>query len=240
MSISLRRPPETADKKFLYRNSAYTLGTRLYMASRGDHRTNGRGKGPRFELQRSSAGESAWLEVQFNDWIEMGGGELSYVDAALGDWVCMRIFAPPSQLTPTPGTGNCIVSNHVVVPYTGGTHTLDVTTADQAIPLLVSDASGYWQWSYPNEGCGTLEPRPAGDGNCHVMDVQNEIHTYVQEVGMLGSVGVLSFTYPGIDPTRIPPQWKIATRVHHAGGSNVLAVSWVLVCARMNGSIDHS
>jgi hypothetical protein len=238
MSKDFRLDPKTSDKKKITRASAYTLGTRLFMASRGDHRTNGRGKGARFELSRDTSGESNWLEVQFNDWIEMGGGELVFKNAEFGDWVCMRLFAPATTLTSTPGTGNCVVSDGVIVPYSNGTHTVDLETADDAIPLL--DPNGFWQWSYPDEGCGTFEARPDQNGNCHLLSVQKEVHTYVHEVGMLGANGTLSFSYPGIDPTRIPPQWKIATRIHHAGGSNTLQVSWIIVCARINGFIDHA
>lgn len=230
--------PKTTDEKQIIRMSSYTLGTRLYMASRADDRTNGRGKGPRMQLSRADAGASDWLVCQFNDWIEMGGGELTYRNAAMGDWVTMRMFAPATVITPTPGTGNCNIHPSlgilVPAPLNDGAYTVDLTTPDQCIPILSS--GGLWKWTYPNEGCGTFSIAN-GDGNCHLVPAQVEIHTYVQELGLLGD-DHLTFTYPGIDPTRIPPQWKFATRLYNEGGGHSVEVSWTMICARMNGQVS--
>lgn len=232
--------PKTTDEKQIVRISSYTLGTRLYMASRSDDRTNGRGKGPRMELSRSFDGTSDWLTCKFNDWIEMGGGELTFKGAVLGDWVTMKMKAPATVITPSPGTGNCNVHPTagilVPAPLNDGAYTVDLTTADQCIPILSS--GGLWKWTYPNEGCGTFSIAD-GDGNCHLVPAAIEIHTYVQELGLLGD-GHLTFTYPGIDPTRIPPQWEFATRLHNEGGNHTVEVAWTMICARMNGQVSHS
>jgi hypothetical protein len=236
----LKTNPKTPDGKLIQRASAYTIGTRLYPTSRGDDRSLGRGKGPRLEFERSIAGESDWLEIYFNDGIELGGGEITYKDAAYGDWICMRLYAPASQpVATTPGTGNCVISDHVIVPYATGTHDIDLVTIDKAVPLPAENNDGFWNWECPCTGGGEITPAPSQDGGYHLLDIPKEIHTYVHEVGLLGN-GQHNFTYPDIDPTKIPPQWRIAARIHHAGGANTLQVSSFIVCSRSNGEVVHT
>lgn len=231
--IDFRIPPKTQDKKTMVRDSAYTLGTRLVVSGRGDHRTNGFCQGTLFTKSHSSSGDSNWVEWQYNDWIEMGGGRLSFTGAILGDFVKMKLFAPATTTTSTPGTGNCNEVNNVLVPAAGdGAKTVDLETSDQAIPLLTT--GGYWNWSYPDTGRGTVSAAPNGDGNCNLLTVEYTIHNYVSCVPLLGD-GHLNFIFPGIDPTRIIPQWKFGLQLYNVDGSHTLEASWNIVLARIKG-----
>lgn len=233
---------KTPDKKTYVRASSYTLGTRLYITGRGDDRSSGVGKGPRFELAQSAMGSSDWVTWQFNDWIEMGGGGLEFVNAQLGDWVTMQLVAPASAITPNGSNeGNCNIhpTYGILIPAAGdGAYDIDLSAGSEApVPLLTT--GGLWTWSYPDTGLGQVTPAPSADGNCNLVPQAYPIHTYVQEVGILGD-SALSFTYPGIDPTRILPQWQFSCRIHNAAGSHDLEASWKIVCARMSGQVVHT
>lgn len=236
--IDLRTRPETIDKKPAIRSSAYTWGTRLYIAGCGDHRTNGRGKGQRFELQHGASGLSSWIEWQFNDWVELGGGGMWYKNALYGDFATFYLYAPATEIVENAGAGNCNVhASGVLVPASSGDYDVDLSTADKFVPILTS--GGYWNWSYPDTGLGSCTAASGGDGNCHLCPSQVNIHTYVADVGILGD-GFLNVTFPGIDPTRIPPQWKMACRVYNAAGTSTIQMTWELEVARMNGVVSYS
>ena len=236
--MDFRIKPETTDKKQYIRSSAYTLGTRLYIAGCGDHRTNGTGKGQRFEKQHSSSGLSSWTSFQFNDWVELGGGGMWYLNGEFGDYVTFRMYAPATTITPNEGAGNCnIHGSGILIPAADGDYDVDLETADDCVPLITS--GGYWNWSYPNTGCGTVEAAPNGDGNCNLIPAEIAIHTYVADVGVLGD-GFLNVTFPGVDPTRFLPQWKMACRIYNCDGAHTIQLTWELEVARMNGAVDYS
>lgn len=232
-------PKRSTDSKQYVRSSAYTLGTRLYVAGCGDHRTNGTGKGQRFENQHSSSGLSSWLSFQFNDWVELGGGGMWYENAVFGDYVTFRMYAPATEIVANAGSGNCNVhESGILIPADDdGSHDVDLETEDKFVPLIVEN--GYWDWSYPDTGCGTCTPVPNGKGNCNLVPSEFPIHTYVADVGILGD-GSLDVTFPGVDPTRFLPQWKMAMRIYNTDGSHTISVVWELEIARMNGTVDYS
>lgn len=238
-STNLRKDPQTSDRKKYVRASAYTLGTRLYIAGCGDDRTNGVGKGQRFEKEHGASGLSAWMPWQFNDWVELGGGGCWYKNAIFGDYICFRMYAPATSISENAGAGNCnIHESGILIPAGGdGSHDVDLETADAAIPLLTS--GGYWNWSYPNTGCGVCEAAPNGDGNCNLIPSEYAIHTYVADVGILGD-GFLNVTFPGVDPTRFLPQWKMACRIYNIDGAHTIQLTWELEVARIDGAVDYS
>ena len=124
-----------------------------------------------------------------------------------------------------------------MIPAAGGDYDVDLETADACVPLITS--GGYWNWSYPNTGCGTVEAAPSGNGNCNLVPAEIAIHTYVADVGILGD-GFLNVTYPGVDPTRFLPQWKMACRIYNCDGAHTIQLTWELEVARMNGAVDYS
>ena len=237
-STNLRKDPETLDKKKYVRASAYSLGTRLYITGVGDDRTNGTGKGVRFEYEHDTQGLSAWKEFQFNDWVELGGGGMWYKNALFGDYVTFRMFAPATTIVENAGAGNCNVhESGILIPAEGGSHNVDLTTSDAFVPLITT--GGYWNWSYPDTGRGSCAAAPNGDGNCNLIPSEVAIHTYVADVGILGD-GYLNVTFPGVDPTRFLPQWKMACRIYNKAGTQNIQLTWEMEVARMNGAVDYS
>ena len=242
MSTSvIKRDPRTAtDGKMLMRSSAYSLGTRLYITGVADDRVDGVGKGIHFKKEHSDSGFCDWVSWQFNDWVELGGGGMWYNGASFGDYVQFRMYAPATTITVNEtNEGNCIIhpTYGILIPSETGTHDVDLETADQAIPLLTS--GGFWNWSYPDTGCGTFEAAPNGNGNCNLLPAEYAIHTYVSDVHVLGD-GFLSVTFPGVDPTRFLPQWKMAFRVYNTDGTHTIQLVWELEVARMNGAVIYT
>lgn len=238
--LDLRKPPETTDRKKYVRSSAYSLGTRLYITGVGDHRTNGLGKGPRFELEHDESGLSDWYPFFFNDWVELGGGGMWYKNGSFGDYVTFRLYAPATAIVPNGGgVGNCnLHESGILLPAAGdGAYDVDLETADAFVPLMMT--GGYWNWSYPDTGLGVCTPAPNGDGNCNLVPAEYAIHTYVADVGILGD-GYLNVTFPGVDPTRFLPQWRMAARVYNCDGSHNIQLTWEIEVARMNGAVSYS
>ena len=237
----MARVPSTLDGKHYLRSSAYTLGTRLYIAGCGDHRENGRGKGQRFELEHAQQGYSAWTEWSFNDWVELGGGGMWYKGAEFGDHVSFQLLAPATDIVPNGSNqGNCNVHPElgILIPAANdGVYDVDLETADKFVPLLSAD--GLWTWSYPDTGLGSCAPADADGGNCHLVPTEVAVHTYVSEVGIIGD-NQLNVTFPGIDPTRIPPQWKMRCRVYNTDGQHTIQLVWELEVGRMNGVVVYS
>jgi hypothetical protein len=238
-NVVVATPRSIFDQKPLTRSSMYTLGTRLYITGCGDDRDDGTGKGQRFEKQHANNGLSSWVEWHFNDWVELGGGGMWYTDAKFGDFVRFRMYAPATVITATPGTGNCNIhpTAGILIPAAGdGEYTVDLETADQAVPLL--SASGMWDWSYPSTGVGVVTPNYDGKGNCQLVPQAVPIHTYVADVGLLGD-NYLNVTFPGVDPTRFLPQWKMGCQFFNCDGEHVISLVWELEVARMNGAVSY-
>lgn len=239
MGTIVLNQPRTTDNKTYTRSSAYTLGTRLYIAGCGDHRTNGVGKGSRFELEHSTSGLSSWYEWQFNDWVELGGGGMWYKNAVFGDYIAFRLYAPATEVVANAGAGNCNIVSNVLVPAAGnGSHDVDLETSDKFVPLIVP-GTGYWNWDYPDTGRGECTAAPSGNGNCNLLNIDYPIHTYVADVPLLGD-NELNVTFPGVDPTRFLPQWKMGVRLYNNGGGHNIQLVWEMEIARMNGAVIYA
>lgn len=160
-----------------------------------------------------------------------------YAGGVLGDYVAFRMYAPATAITPNPGSGNCNVHpSGILIPAVGGDYDVDLETSDAFIPLI--STGGFWTWSYPDTGRGTISPAPNGDGNCNLVPAVIPIHTYVADVRLLGT-NYLNVTFPGVDPTRFLPQWKMGCRVFNVDGQHTIQLIWELEVARMNGAIVY-
>jgi hypothetical protein len=163
-----------------------------------------------------------------------------YQNAEFGDYATFRLYAPATTITPNGSNeGNCNVhpTYGILIPAAGdGAYDIDLVTADAFIPLITS--GGMWRWSYPDTGLGECEAAPNGDGNCNLVPAAVPIHTYVADVRMLGD-GELNVTFPGVDPTRFLPHWKMALRLFNHDGAHTINIVWELEVARMNGAVVY-
>lgn len=204
----------------------------------GDDLIDGRGAGPSFQLQATLGNPNPTVTWQYNDWCEMAGGVASYRNAELGDYVVFKLFFPASVPTSTPGTGNCSKipigpGINILVPAAGnGDWTLNLSDRTSAVPVPAEDVSGYWEWSWPDIGVGTVNPGAPGKSHYNLFDFPIDPGTrFVPRVNLLGT-GVISFQPENVHPSDVLPHWKMQCGLNHAGGVNTLDLVWHVVCAR--------
>lgn len=229
----------TSDGKMVVMPSLFPGGVYFYTTGRGDDVESDppeRGTGTRFEAHLTSAGASS-VTFQFMDWVYLAGGGLSFINCVQGDYISITIVAPASTVTPSAGgnTGNCNVVSGVIVPAAGnGAYNVDLTTA---VPIpafndVTGVSSGYWDWSQPDTGFGTITASSTpGSAKWHLLAASRDLVRFINERAMLGSVENIVETF--IKPKRILPQWQFRVDITSAGGEGHDAyVAWYVRCAR--------
>jgi hypothetical protein len=205
-----------------------------YFAGCGDdpNASPGRGEGPLFlEGWDSAPGSPAnkTFEFGFNDWIYIAGGDIYWTNGLPGDCVSFSMHCPASVVTPNGGgTGNCNIVSGVIVPAAGD-GAYDLTTGNP-LPAYDSDGqpNGYWDWSEPDEGKGTITPNP-GSGNCNLIAAQYPLVNWVARLPLIGD-GALVLT-PETKARKVYPHWRFRLDLHNAGNSTV-QLAWHLNTAR--------
>lgn len=231
--------PKTADGKPIYLPNIFPGPVVLYYAGSADHATNGRGAGDSF-LITSTQAEDATFEFNFNDWVYLAGGYMQWSGAVAGDWVSMKLKAPATPVTAAAqNDGNCNVVNGVIVPAAGnGAYNVDLT---QAVPVPAQAAAtgddegstnGYWDWTEPQTGKGTVTASGApGAAKWHLIAADVDLTRFVSKLQLLGS-SQLDVTLSAIKPKKILPHWKLHVTLHNST-AKTLSFVWLLVTARV-------
>jgi len=232
--------PKTSDGKQIFLPCMFPPGVYMYYAGCADDPVNGRGAGVEFALSRDTAGE-ATLDFSFNDWVYLTGGDGSSQDAELGDWITFECYAPASVVTPNQGnTGNCNLVDvpgtggtlHVIVPAAGdGTHDVDLATAVPVPAGKPEEKTGFWEWSWPDEGRGEIAPGTPQESPFNLYDFQITLNRQLSKYQLLGS-RVFELTIPAVNPSALLPHWKGKCILHNSSGHSGLKVVWTVVCAR--------
>lgn len=229
--------PRTDDGRAMFQPVTLDRGLWHWYTSDGDGA--GRGDGQAFEVQLSAEGTES-IEWKFNDWVEMAGGVCMFDGAKIGDWVAFEVFMPATQAANTPGTGN---ANKVPVPNTGGTMNVFVPAAgngdwtinlasSEAVPVIASGGNGFWHWSWPDTGVGTVTPSVPSKGSYNLFDFAVDPATrFIPRVRILGS-HLLPFTPDNVHPTDVLPHWRMRFKLHHGPGEHDLAAVFYLITAR--------
>jgi hypothetical protein len=239
MSVGHLEPqPRTSDGKPIFLPNLFPGGVTLYITGAGDGA--GYGNGALLQVSRNPSG-IAILEFGFNDWLYLAGGLCQWKDAVLGDYLSLEAYAPATTVTPNgSGTGNCTLVDPgigapvLIVPSAGnGSHDVDLNTAG-LIPAYdedTGDANGYWDWSEPDTGKGTVTPGTVGS-KWHLFSIPLDLARFVNRFPILGS-GSLDITVSAIKPKKILPQWKFRFLLCNASGEHTVQAVASLVTARM-------
>lgn len=231
--------PKATDGTPNHLPNIFPNGVRLYIPGIGDDRTLGFAKGVPF--QHSSTDASATdhpVTWQFNDWIYLSGGQVTYEGAVLGDTIDFSAYAPATSVSSTPGTGNCNLVTvggggaSIIVPAAGnGSSTVDLTAA---IPVPNLAGTGFWDWNAASSGLGlgTITANGAQKGGYDLYNFQLSLGRFVPLCPMLGSHQI-DLLVPAVIPKKILPQWMFQVVVHNCGGSHLLQVIWNLIGARI-------
>lgn len=230
--------PRTSDGKPIYLPNLFPGGVTLYISGSGDGA--GYGNGNNLQVSRDTAGSST-VEFGFNDWVYIAGGGCQWKDAAIGDYLSLEAFAPASTVTPNGGgTGNCNLVDPglgaavLIVPAAGnGAYDVDLANA---VPIPAFDeetgaAAGYWDWSEPDTGKGSITPS-AGGSKWHLFAVSIDLGRFVNRYLILGA-GAMDITVPAIKPKKILPHWRFRFIVHNEGGNHTVQAVANVTIARM-------
>jgi hypothetical protein len=91
--------------------------------------------------------------------------------------------------------------------------------------------AGYWDWSEPDTGLGTIQGSPTpGHAAYHLFAVQVPLVKFVNRMPLLGS-GAMDMQPPPIKSKKMLPHWRGRVTLHNTGHAG-LKVAWYLATAR--------
>jgi len=237
-SSNTRLAPRTSDGKTIVMPSFFPGGVFFYVTGAGDDCTPGalvRGAGTAFNIA-SEAAETQNVEFQFCDWVYLSGGGIMCDGAVIGDYISMKLYAPSSAgaLSAGGGTGNANLVSGVIVPAAGnGAYNVDLT-AVTPVPAYNEDtglSSGYWDWSEPDTGKGTVTASAVpGTGKWHLIAANVDLVRFVNRMQLASSMDIVIET--NIKPKKILPHWKFKVTAVN-GGHTGLRVAWYLRSGRI-------
>lgn len=210
----------------------FPSGVYLYISGAGDGA--GYGDGAVFNIESDTAGDSE-VEWSYNDWVLVAGGGILYKDAEIGDYLSLLTYCPATVVTPNGGnTGNCNLSPigggvNIIVPAAGdGAYDVDLGSAN---PVIAPLRDGFYEWSFPNTGKGTVTVGTPMQSRCNLFDTQMNLVRYVCKAPILGS-GFIDVSVPAVEPKIVLPHWKAKAVVHNCGHLG-LKVAWHVTTARV-------
>lgn len=192
--------------------------------------------GTQFLCSNDGTGESPnrLVEWRYRDPVFMAGGRLKYQNAAIGDYVTFRVFAPATPVTASEGgnTGNCNVYYGVIVPAAGnGAYNVDLADA-HPVPTPAND--GYWDYKLPAtmkfSGTTTLSVTPGAAGY-HLIAQRFNLMEFVGQELLLGD-GWSLYEPQNINASMCFPEWRFECEIHNEGGAHTLDVVWRVLVSR--------
>jgi hypothetical protein len=239
--------PKTSDGKPIVIATLFPGGVYYHVTGAGDGAsTRGDGEACGIQVSGTDPSDPDPVVVDFLDYVYLEGGILSWANAAFGDYVTMGLVIPA---TPQPtanggGAGNCNIvalggGAAMIVPAAGnGTHDVDLANA-VPVPAYNEEsglASGYWDWSEPDTGMGTVTASATpGAARWNLYNFAPPMVRFINRFRILGNGSV--DLKPPIKPKKILPHWQFKTWVHSAGRpSGTLDVVWALKTGRVQTS----
>lgn len=225
--VTLAGVPTTDDGKPQMVPNLLPSWASLYFAGQGDDRDDGLGEGQAF-ICTSDTNEDKTVEWIYTSQIYLVGGSVIFSGAELGDTMDYVVVAPATET----GVGTTLVTlieygaGHTIVPDPGGASTIDL----QDVGLVPTPGVGYWDWSEPSEGYGTVTPNYEGKGNFSLFDFEVPLGHPLVKLHPLGS-NKIDFLMSNITPMRVLPQWLHRAVIHNSGHSG-LKLAWMFVGGR--------
>lgn len=226
MALAPAQGPTQTDGSPYVSPCMFPSGVYLYITGAGDGA--GLGDGAAFSLESEAAGDTT-KEFSFADWVLMAGGASFTKGAVIGDWASFEVYCPATPVTPNGSNiGNCNVVTGIIVPAAGnGAYDVDLVAAN---PILTPAKDGYWEWSFPDTGKGTVTAGSPGKAGAHLLAVDQSIIRFANRIPLLDE-GERNFTIPAIEPKVMLPHWKGKVTLYNAGHTG-LKMAWHLLLAR--------
>jgi hypothetical protein len=199
-----------------------------------DHRFHG----DLFGVQVVGIGE-ATQTADFLDGFYLAGGHLYWDGGSWGNYIYMELQAPATT-TKAPaiqGQGNCnkVATGYgfnIIVPAAGnGEFDIDVPVPVPANDQETNEINGYWQYSDPWVGKGTVSAGVPGASKYNLYDAGLEIAHFAKIHTFLAS-GMLQLMAPAIKPKWILPQWKIVVKAVNTDANKTFRAGYDLMLAR--------
>ena len=236
--VSLSGVPMTSDGRPNFAPNAFPIWASLYFTGRGDDRTNGIGQGTPFQIASDGYGTDGYgnttITWQYNDPIFVLGAIVNFTGAQLGDYLDYMIYAPGT----TTGTGTQSINptnigpGNILVPVaSGGSTTVDLT---QAIPVPNPTNTGWWDYSLPITGMGTITPNYNNTGGYDLYDFTLPLAHVAVQVPLVGDNMRLEIIIESVTSMMLFPQWLHVGTVHNATGHSGLRLGWCFAAARAN------
>jgi hypothetical protein len=229
--------PTTSDGKLIVQPSMFPGGVYLYLTGAGDD--GGRGNGQQFAVQSEAAGDTS-VEFHFNDWVYLSGGGFTWQGAEFGDSMTFDFYSPATPVAPNQAhTGNCNlvdpgVGAAILIVPANGNGSFDVDLA-HGVPVPAYGPGGvgtvgFWDWSEPDTGKGTLMAGTAGKAAWHLFAAPIPLVKFANRIPVMGD-GFVDISPPPIKSKKMLPHWKGRVTLHNSGHAG-LKVAWYLATAR--------
>jgi hypothetical protein len=228
--------PVAADGKLFVLPNSFPGEVLLNFTGTSDGAT--RFGGPLFGLQQVGVG-SATFDVDFLDGVFLAGGHIEWDGGHWGSNVYMELVAPASttKAPAIPGQGNCNkvptgLGFNIIVPAAGnGQYDLDVPIPIPSFDDETNAMTGYWHYSEPWVGKGTLTPSATPTAKYNLFDVQLEL-AHFAKLHLFMDSGRRDMIAPAIKPKWILPEWKMRVVITNTEASKTLRLAWDLLVAR--------
>jgi len=193
-----------------------------------------------FGLQVVGAAGDSTLTIDLLDGIFLAGGHVEWDGGSYGSTVYMVLYAPAStvQDPASPNTGNCnlvpiVQGVNLIVPTPPGTGAKDLVTA---IPIPANDEesneqNGYWNYSEPWIGIGTVAASAPGKGKYNLLDIPLKL-AHFAKIHLMRDTGARDMIAPAIKPKWILPEWKMKVVLHNGDTNKTLRLALDLLIAR--------
>ena len=191
-----------------------------------------------FGLQQVGAGEASFT-VDFLDGVFLAGGHINWDGGFWGSTIYMELVAPATT-TKAPAVanqGNCNKVQigqgiNLIVPAAGnGAYDLDVPVPIPAFHDETNAQQGYWNYSEPWIGKGTMSPCATPVGKYNLLDFEVEL-AHFTKLHLFLATGQRDMVAPAIKPKWILPEWKMKVVINNADANSTLRAGWDLLVAR--------
>ncbi len=238
---NLRSEPRTSDGRLITQPVTLDDGYWHVFAGAGDTQGLPGSIGGGTACQAShAAADFKHTEWNFRDTIGVAGGTGKYAGAVLGDYVSISTFAPATQATSTPGTGNANKYNlggplnmFTAAPDSDGDWTI-VLDDGTAHPVPNAAQTGQWNYAKASKGWGTTT-LGSGASGYDLYDFEVTLVPFVVKEHILGA-GVLDVSPPNVHPTDVFPEWSFRCSIFNVDAAHTVEMVWRLVTARTQTS----
>lgn len=194
--------------------------------------------GDLFGISQVGVGTTEFI-VDFLDGVFLAGGHVDWDGGSWGSSIQMNLWAPATT-TKAPvvaNQGNCNkvptgLGFNILVPAAGdGVYDLDVPVPIPAYEDETNAQMGYWGYSEPWVGRGTVSPAATPVEKYNLFDAPLEL-AHFTVLHLFLETGQRDLIAPAIKPKWILPEWKIKIALNNVAGNKTLRAGWDLLVAR--------